>query len=207
MAERGVEVSQADRTVRPIHSESLLSFGWRAVASAGTPLLQEQPAAVPSTDDQCRGVGYHGIFWDQLTRSATTAPANSSLLPLPDPYVVPGGRFRELYYWDSYFTMLGLVASGRGDLAEGMVRDFGYLIDTYGHVPNGTRSYYLSRSQPPFFYAMVGLLSGDDPAASYARYLPQLQREYQFWMEGAEGLRRGEAHRRVVALRSAAALP
>jgi alpha,alpha-trehalase len=106
------------------------------------------------------------LLWDQLTRTTTSAPPYSSLLALPEPYVVPGGRFRELYYWDSYFTMLGLVESGRQDLVEHMVRDFASLIDTYGHVPNGTRSYYLSRSQPPFFYAMVGLLSSEDPAAS-----------------------------------------
>ena len=145
-------------------------------------------------------------LWDQLTRSTSTVPKYSSLLPIPEPYVVPGGRFRELYYWDSYFTMLGLVESGRHDLAENMVRDFAYLIDTYGHVPNGTRSYYLSRSQPPFFYAMVGLLSGTDPAASYARFLPQLRREYAFWMEGAAGLRPGSAHRRVVAMADGAIL-
>src|SRR5882762_2475 len=63
------------------------------------------------------------LLWDQLTRTSTSAPPYSSLLPLPEPYVVPGGRFRELYYWDSYFTMLGLVESGRHDLALHMVRD------------------------------------------------------------------------------------
>jgi alpha,alpha-trehalase len=73
-------------------------------------------------------------------------------------------------------------------------------------VPNGTRSYYLSRSQPPFFFAMVGLLAqGGSPEAS-ARYLPQLKREYAFWMEGAEKLRPGTAHRRVVALSDGAIL-
>jgi alpha,alpha-trehalase len=123
---------------------------------------------------------------------------------LPEPYVVPGGRFRELYYWDSYFTMLGLARSGRHDLVEHMVHDFAYLIDTYGHVPNGTRSYYLSRSQPPFFFAMVGLLDAQDPAAAYARYLPELRREYAFWMEGEAGLH--GAHRRVVALPDGAVL-
>ena len=81
-----------------------------------------------------------------------------------------------------------------------MVGDFAYLIDTYGHIPNGTRSYYLSRSQPPFFFAMVGLLDTRDPSAAYARYLPQLRREHAFWMQGEKGLRRGTAHRRVVAL-------
>ena len=84
--------------------------------------------------------------------------------------MVPGGRFRELYYWDSYFTMLGLLESGRRDLVEDMVSDFAYLIDTYGHVPNGTRTYYLSRSQPPFFFEMVGLLATDDPGQAFAQY-------------------------------------
>jgi alpha,alpha-trehalase len=146
------------------------------------------------------------LLWDQLTRSTTSAPPYSSLLPLPEPYVVPGGRFRELYYWDSYFTMLGLVESGRHDLVLHMVRDFASLIDQYGHVPNGTRTYYLSRSQPPFFYAMVGLLSPKDPAASYSRYLPQLRREYAFWMQGEKDLRAGTAHRRVVSMPDGAVL-
>jgi alpha,alpha-trehalase len=152
-------------------------------------------------------IGRHiDALWDRLTRSSTTAPPYSSLLTMPDPYVVPGGRFRELYYWDSYFTMLGLARSGRHDLVDDMVRDFAYLIDHHGHVPNGTRSYYLSRSQPPFFYAMVGLLDAADPAAGYARYLPELRREYAFWMRGETGLRRGAARRRVVAMPDGAIL-
>jgi alpha,alpha-trehalase len=168
------------------------------------------PAQVSGTDlpspERVTITRHIDLLWDQLTRSSTAAPPYSSLLPLPEPYVVPGGRFRELYYWDSYFTMLGLVESGRHDLAQHMVRDFASLIDTYGHVPNGTRSYYLSRSQPPFFYAMVGLLSADDPAASYSRYLPQLRREYAFWMQGEKGLAQGAAHRRVVAMPDGAVL-
>ncbi len=138
-------------------------------------------------------------LWDSLTRRTSSAPPFSSLLPLPRPYVVPGGRFREIYYWDSYFTMLGLVESNRRDLVEDMVADFAYLIDTYGHVPNGARTYYLSRSQPPFFFEMVALLAGADPPAAFVRYLPQLKAEYAFWMQGAEHLRRGSARRHVVA--------
>lgn len=139
-------------------------------------------------------------LWAQLTRSTPSVPPYSSLLPLPEPYVVPGGRFREIYYWDSYFTLLGLMQSGRDGLAEGMVRDFAHFIDTYGHVPNGARTYYLSRSQPPFFFEMIGLISGADPAAGFARYLPQLEREYAFWMQGESGLAAGGAHRHVVAM-------
>jgi alpha,alpha-trehalase len=139
-------------------------------------------------------------LWDQLIRRTPSTPPWSSLLPLPQAYVVPGGRFREIYYWDSYFTMLGLKESGRRDLVVDMVRDFAYLIEQYGHVPNGTRTYYLSRSQPPFFFAMLTLLGDDGAAGEFAAYLPQLRREYSFWMQGAEALRPGEVHRRAVAL-------
>jgi alpha,alpha-trehalase len=168
--------------------------------------LPAPAAAVPSAPEQVPIATHIDRLWDQLTRHTSSAPPYSSLLPLPEPYVVPGGRFREIYYWDSYFTMLGLAESGRGDLLEDMVRDFAYLIDTYGHVPNGARTYYLSRSQPPFFFAMVGLLTPGQEAASYARYLPQLRREYAFWMEGAQRLHPGQAHRRVVAMPDGAIL-
>jgi alpha,alpha-trehalase len=163
-------------------------------------VLPASVSAAPATPQQQPVSAHIDGLWDALTRSTTSVPPYASLLPLPLPYVVPGGRFREIYYWDSYFTMLGLDQSGRHDLVADMVRDFAYLIDTYGHVPNGTRSYYLSRSQPPFFFAMVGLLSPGDPGQAYAQYLPQLKREYAFWMAGAAGLGRGNAHRRAVAM-------
>jgi alpha,alpha-trehalase len=163
------------------------------------------PASVASESAHTALEAHIDTLWSQLTRSTPTAPPWSSLLPLPEPYVVPGGRFREIYYWDSYFTMLGLLESGRRDLVADMVADFAHLIGSYGHVPNGTRSYYLSRSQPPFFYAMVGLLDGKAGEAE-SRYLPQLKAEYQFWMEGAGDLKPGEAHRRVVALPDGAIL-
>jgi alpha,alpha-trehalase len=160
--------------------------------------LPNQAASVPSPPEKISITTHIDQLWDQLTRKTPVAPRYSSALPLPHPYVVPGGRFREIYYWDSYFTMLGLAESGRQDLLTDMVRNFAFLLDTYGHIPNGARTYYLSRSQPPYFFAMVGLLSKEDPAAAHAQYLPQLKREYEFWMEGAAGLRPGNAHRHVV---------
>ena len=137
-------------------------------------------------------------LWPVLERKPAPGDARSTLLPLPHRYVVPGGRFNEIYYWDSYFTMLGLEESGRHDLAVDMVRNFAWLIDHYGHIPNGNRTYYLSRSQPPFFAAMVELLAARDGPATRATYLPQLAAEYAFWMEGADKLAPGQAHRRVV---------
>ncbi len=137
-------------------------------------------------------------LWPILTRPPDSADARSSLIPLPKPYVVPGGRFREVYYWDSYFTMLGLVESGRTDLVESMLDNFAHLIDTVGHLPNGNRTYYLGRSQPPFFAAMVGLFARATDSTRALRYLDALEAEHAFWMEGAERLVPAQTYRRVV---------
>lgn len=145
-------------------------------------------------------------LWPVLERTPEPADARSSLLPLPRPYVVPGGRFNEIYYWDSYFTMLGLEESGRHDLVVDMVDNFAWLIDRYGRIPNGNRTYYLSRSQPPFFAAMVNLVARRDGESALIRYLPQLSREYEFWMEGSEGLEPGQARLRVVRLKDGSLL-
>ncbi|HVJ39776.1 MAG TPA: alpha,alpha-trehalase TreA [Stenotrophomonas sp.] len=140
-------------------------------------------------------------LWPLLSRDSRALPPHSSQLPLPRPYVVPGGRFGEMYYWDSYFTMLGLHASGQAQRSRDMLEDFAHLIDRYGHIPNGTRSYYLSRSQPPFFSHMVALEAGDDRQSQvYGRYLPQLRREYDYWMQGAKDLAPGKAKQHVVRL-------
>ncbi|EJD73652.1 trehalase, variant [Loa loa] len=76
-------------------------------------------------------------------------PEKSSLIPIPKPFVVPGGRFREMYYWDSFFTIKGLLASGMHNTVRGMIENMGSLIERFGYVPNGNRVYYLNRSQPP----------------------------------------------------------
>jgi len=136
-------------------------------------------------------------LWPLLTREPVVPPPYSSLLYVPEPYVVPGGRFREFYYWDSYFTMLGLIPDGHLDTARDLVGDFSFMLREYGHIPNGARTYYLSRSQPPVYYLMVGLLS-QDPASAWSQHLEDLEREYAYWMEGAAGLRPGEARRNVV---------
>ncbi|MEP8940205.1 alpha,alpha-trehalase [Enterobacter mori] len=139
-------------------------------------------------------------LWPVLTRTTDKASSKwDSLLPLPKSYVVPGGRFREVYYWDSYFTMLGLAESGHWNKISDMVDNFAYEIDTFGHIPNGNRSYYLSRSQPPFFSLMVELLATHDKDA-LKKYRPQMEKEYAYWMEGVDGLQPGQANKRVVKL-------
>jgi alpha,alpha-trehalase len=125
-------------------------------------------------------------LWDVLTRQPDDEKGGS-LIPLPHPYIVPGGRFREIYYWDSYFTMLGLQVSGRKKMIQHMVDNFSHLINTFGYIPNGNRMYFLGRSQPPFFSLMVKLLSEMKSDALTAN-LTALEKEYRFWMKGYETL-------------------
>ncbi len=141
-------------------------------------------------------------LWAQLKRMPDALQPGSSLLPLPHPYIVPGGRFREIYYWDSYFTMLGLIQSGETDTARHMVDNFAHLIHTYGHIPNGNRTYFLSRSQPPFFAAMVMLIAElDGVRETLLRYKDSLVQEHNFWMDGVEQVGgQLNAYRRVVGL-------
>ncbi len=122
-------------------------------------------------------------LWGVLKREKDPVIEGSSLLPLPYPYIVPGGRFREIYYWDSYFTMQGLKESGENEMIENMVNNFAYLISRYGHIPNGNRTYYLSRSQPPFFSLMLELLASIKGNYVYATFLPALTGEYNYWMD------------------------
>src|SRR5215831_16253317 len=143
---------------------------------------------------------YVARLWDVLRETTDRSSGRSSLFQLPHPYVVPGGRFRELYYWDSYFTMLGLEADGRHDAAVDMVKNFAFEIDCYGHVLNGNRSYYLSRSQPPFFSLMVDLVAERDGDGAYVKYLPELRAEYEYWMDGAMIVAPGQGYRHVVRL-------
>lgn len=139
--------------------------------------------------------------WDYLTRDTESQPDFTTLIPLPTKYVVPGGRFREVYYWDSYFTMIGLGVSGRTDLIEAMLDNFAFLIDTVGFVPNGNRTYYLGRSQPPFFSSMVNLYIQLTSKEAGIKYLPAIQKEYDFWMSGLEDLTEEKpAIRRLVRL-------
>lgn len=190
-------IMAAWRTAHPADDAALKVFVARWFAMPGAAATPKPSSARPSL------TAHITALWPHLTRRAQVA--DGSALALPKPYVVPGGRFREMYYWDSYFTMLGLKQSHRQDLVEDMLDDFGALIDRYGHIPNGTRTYYLGRSQPPFFYLMTRL-SADTSRAAMARRLGQMRAEYRFWMAGADGLKPGMAVARVVRMPDGALL-
>ena len=138
-------------------------------------------------------------LWSVLKRPSDKIIEGSSCIPLPNPYIVPGGRFNEIYYWDSYFTQLGLVESGEIETVRHMVENFAHLIETLGFIPNGNRSYFATRSQPPFFALMVELLANHTDESVLAEFLPHMMREHLlFWMDGAAKLEVGDANRRVV---------
>lgn len=115
-----------------------------------------------------------------------------SLIALPYPYVVPGGRFKEQFYWDSYFIMLGLAADGKWSVIEGMMKNYTYMIRKFGFIPTANRTYFLSRSQPPFFSHMVRLLAREKGKKVILEYLPYLLIEYRFWMKGKSKLAKRE---------------
>ncbi|MCU7494049.1 MAG: alpha,alpha-trehalase TreF [Ignavibacteria bacterium] len=133
-------------------------------------------------------------LWGYLLRKPdTVGNSYSTLIPLKYSYVVPGGRFREVYYWDSYFTMLGLISGGHFQEAEDMVRNFAYLTQSLKMIPNGNRLYYVTRSQPPFFALMVDLISWYKKDYYWGlQFLDELLTEYRFWMHGLEELSNGK---------------
>jgi alpha,alpha-trehalase len=115
---------------------------------------------------------------------------NPGLLYLPHPYVVPGGRFNEMYGWDSYFIIRGLIADGRREIARGIVENFFFEIDNYGAVLNANRTYYLTRSQPPFLTSMIlavfgeGKDQGKKDLGWLARAYEHAKADYKLWTTG-----------------------
>lgn len=104
-----------------------------------------------------------------------------------EPYVVPGGRFNELYYWDSYFITLGLLQDGRKGLARSQADNLLYEMEHYGKIPNGNRTYYLTRSQPPFLTSLIRAVFESGAADTHwlASALKVAMDEYQnVWMSG-----------------------
>jgi len=136
------------------------------------------PAAVKELQKRCK-------VQVQSLPAVITAPGQidpskiaPGLLYLENKYVVPGGRFNEMYGWDSYFIILGLLRAGRVDLARGMVDNFFFEIEHYGTILNANRAYYLTRSQPPFLTSMIMAVYEADKAAGH---------ENRGWLEKAYG--------------------
>ncbi|CAN6300388.1 unnamed protein product [Urochloa humidicola] len=169
----------------------------RYFGTAGSDL---EPADLPDFDPEPRGflprVGspearawaleVHAL-WKDLARQVAPAvaerPERHTLLPLPGRVVVPGSRFREVYYWDSYWVVRGLLVGKMYDTAKDIVLNLVYMVETYGFVLNGARSYYTNRSQPPLLSSMVLDVYGATGDVEFVRRaFPSLLKEHRFWI-------------------------
>ena len=158
------------------------------------------PASVQQLQKQC-GVQVQHLpkLIHQLGEIDSGQVEPQGLLYLENKYVVPGGRFNEMYGWDSYFIIRGLVRENRIELARGMVENFFFEIEHYGAILNANRSYYLTRSQPPFLTSMIFAVYDAQKAAGHedrtwlARAYDYAQRDYALWtrephLAGSTGL-------------------
>jgi alpha,alpha-trehalase len=131
---------------------------------------------------QMPAAGFKAIDIRQLPADMD-ALKTQGLLYLPKAYVVPGGRFNEMYGWDSYFIQVGLLQDGENEMAKNMADNFLYEVKNYGKVLNANRTYYLTRSQPPFLTQMVlGVFGKTHDRRWLEDALPQLEKYYQLWV-------------------------
>ena len=134
--------------------------------------------------DTSRSISDHiKAFWPVLLRQPHTTDTGT-LIPFSKPYIASREATNELNYWDSHFIILGLKSTGQWDLIENMVDNYANLIDEYGFIPGCNRTYCLSRSQAPVFSLIVRILAENNGIETMKKYLPFLQKEYDFWMDG-----------------------
>ncbi|KAG0175338.1 hypothetical protein DFQ28_003600 [Apophysomyces sp. BC1034] len=174
--------------------DALKQFVDQNFLQAGSEMVQLTfPVQSPEWMEKIDDLTYRGWMsslndaWANLTFSYDTSRlcdgCATSTLPVKRRFVVPGGRFREFYYWDSYFVLRGLLLSDLHDLAKDVVHNLLDFVETYGFMPNGARIYFLNRSQPPFLSEMVKIYyetTGD--RSTLDRALPILDKEYRFWL-------------------------
>jgi len=152
------------------------------------PAGMAEPAAVQRLASDCNvRVEHLPVQINHLGEIDTGNIQPHGLLYLENKYVVPGGRFNEMYGWDSYFIVRGLLLAGRVELARGMVDNFFFEIEHYGAMLNANRTYYLTRSQPPFLSSMFvdvyGALqkSGHKDPVWLAKAYADLEKDYEMW--------------------------
>jgi len=106
-----------------------------------------------------------------------------SLIYVPHPIIIPGGRFREIYYWDSYWIIRGLLLCEMNKTAKGMIMNYLSMIKTYGHIPNGGRIYYTKRSQPPMIIPMMkSYLDATNDKTFVEENIDLLENEFNYWI-------------------------
>ncbi|KAM0898693.1 hypothetical protein ACQ4PT_021761 [Festuca glaucescens] len=194
----GADRAAAEAALASVNTrEEMEAYLARYFAPAGSDLLAADP---PDFEPEPRGflprVGggearawaleVHALWRDLARRVApavAAGPDRHTLLPLPGRVVVPGARFREVYYWDSYWVVRGLLVSKMYETAKDIVLNLVYLVEEYGFVLNGARSYYTNRSQPPLLSSMVlELYTATGDLGLVRRAFPSLLKEHSFWV-------------------------
>lgn len=133
------------------------------------------------------------ILGRQVNQSVADFPERHTFLPRRYPMIVPGGRFRESYYWDSWWIIRGLLVCDMPTTAENVLRNLMDDVTNFGFVPNGGRIYYLDRSQPPLLAEMaVSVIdyygwNSEQGKSLLAEVYPILQQEYNWWMNPDSG--------------------
>lgn len=204
LQEKGMTSAQASRLVQTAYARFLLNSFFEFPSELGfvNPALLGPRKTLVSKTEQFKDIEpelmqmFEGLekTWIDLVR-VTKPVAQSSLLKVSNPILIAGGRFREGYYWDTYFGSLGLILTGRSSLARMQLQNFVDLINTHGLIPNGLRNYYLTRSQPPVVSLLVEALMNHSQKEmtvlerkNFERWLvsevyPALKSDYQnFWM-------------------------
>ncbi|KRT85218.1 hypothetical protein AMK59_227, partial [Oryctes borbonicus] len=127
-------------------------------------------------------------IWKDLGRKTKKEvrenPDQHSLIAVPNGFIVPGGRFQEYYYWDSYWVIDGILVGGMAKTAGDMINNFLSLVDRYDHVPNGGRVYYIQRSQPPLLTHMaMKYFEATQDTLWLKNSIDLLEKEVNFWLE------------------------
>lgn len=131
-------------------------------------------------------------IWKNLSRKMSSTvqkdSAMTSLIYLPKGFAIPGGRFKEMYYWDNYWILKGLLQCDMYKTAKGLIENFFELVKKVGHIPNGSRVYYWQRSQPPMLTLMVDayIRASKDEAFINSRNLEILDKELQYFIENRQ---------------------
>ncbi|VDM24130.1 unnamed protein product [Toxocara canis] len=182
-----------NQTVEEINRDELKAFLDEYFTEPGTELeactpidwVREPPHLMRIVDPDLRNWALQlNAIWVRLCRKmkGEVNGDRHSLIYVPNEFIVPGGRFREFYYWDAYWIVKGLVASGMLNTAKAMIRNFQSVIDRFGFIPNGGRVYYLRRSQPPMLTATVYEYYEQTKDVDFLKsILPTLMKEFEFW--------------------------
>ena len=177
-------------TRSPLDCKTILDVRVPEHSTLYLPANYPEPSSVKELPAKCKITVEHlpQVITSLGSLNMSDSP-HQGVLYLPNSYVVPGGFLNEMYGWDSYFIMVGLLRAGRLELARGMVQNFFFEIEHYGGILNANRTYFLTRSQPPFLSSMVMALYEALPDPTTKRLwleksYPYIQRDYDMWTHG-----------------------